>query len=47
MPTKATPIMTIITNTTHETLTRPDCIKLIIAWIPNGKDKLTNPAKIA
>ena len=47
IPTSATPIITIKTSTIHEMLTLPDCIKLIMAWIPSGNDKLTNPAKMA
>ena len=47
MPTKATPAMTIKTKTIQEILTLPDWIRLIIAWMPNGSDKLIKPAKMA
>jgi hypothetical protein len=47
IPAKITPITTKTTNTIHDTLILPAWIKLIIAWIPKGNDKLIKPEKMA
>ena len=44
---KAIEIVTKTTSTIHDVLIWAPCIRLMIAWIPSGKDRFTTPANMA
>ena len=46
-PAKITPMVTTTTRTIQELEIWAPWIKLMIAWIPRGRDKATIPEKIA